>query len=382
MQVDSSVAPIGAAEAPAGASSRETPPWSTRVIAVPLSASGEAGVAAACAFASIAIRFGLDPWLAHLHVYTIAFAATAVAALMGGWRAGLACALLAQLGSNLLFVEPRGTLSFTGDDAAQTVTFYLMAAVLLCVTHIAVQAHRALRLLVLRLRSADQAKTDLLATIAHELRNPVSAMRLATHRIEIDDQPAGRRKAAGVLERQLAHVSRLVDDLTDASRIHNGKISLHVARHRVSDLIGRAAELVEPSLRQRRQSLRLHGDEQADIRADGARIVQVLANVLHNASKYSPDGTAIHVHVEAGPRRACIRVVDQGVGIPHDKLEWVFDCYAQVKQGNDGLGLGLSLVRRLVELHGGTITALSRGTGEGSTFEVCLPRLPAGGGPD
>ncbi|TFZ00113.1 sensor histidine kinase [Ramlibacter humi] len=375
MQTGHHVAHTGAREPVRGIASRESPSWATRVIAMPLSFSGELGVAIACAAVAIGIRFLLDPWLAQQHVYTIAFAATAVAALVAGWRAGVVCALLAQLSSNVLFVEPRGTFSTSPEDAAQAATFYLMALVLLLVTNVAVRAHRALGSLVLRLRHADEAKTELLATIAHELRNPVSAMQLAADRVEMDDRPEVREKAVAVINRQLAHVTRLVEDLTDASRIHNGKMSLFTAPHRVSELLNRASELVEPSLQRRRQRLVLECADQV-VKVDSARIVQVFANVLHNASKYSPDGTGIRVTVETLGKQVCIKVIDEGVGIPNEKLEWVFDCYAQVKTGGDGLGLGLSLVRRLLELHGGTIKALSRGAGEGATFEVSLPLAP------
>jgi K+-sensing histidine kinase KdpD len=348
-------------------------PRATRVIAMELSWAGELGVAAGCAIAAVVIRFALDRWLGQQHVYTIAFAVTAIAALVAGWRAGVACAVLAQLSSNVLFVEPRGRVSWSGEDIAQTVTFYLMVVVLLCVTHLAVQGHRALGLLVLRLRHADEAKTDLLASIAHELRNPVSAMQLAVARMEMGEQGESRQKPLAVIQRQLTHITRLVEDLTDASRIHTGKVSLRIERHDVAGLLARAAELVEPALDQRRQCLQMDGGMGAVVKVDGARIVQVFANVLHNASKYSPDGTDIRVTVDTQGRDVCIEVIDEGAGIPNEKLEWVFDCYAQVKAGSDGFGLGLSLVRRLLELHGGTIKALSRGEERGATFQVLLP---------
>jgi signal transduction histidine kinase len=347
--------------------------WLTRAIGAQLSVWGELLVAIGCAAAAVGIRFLLDYWLKAQQVYTIAFPATAVAALVGGWRAGALCAVVSQLSIGVLFVEPRGSFVFSDRDVAQAVTFYLMTAVLLCVTELAVRAQRALRLVIMRLNEADRAKTELLALIAHELRNPVSAIGLAAARLESDGRTDDRKKALSVIERQLSHVRRLVEDLTDASRIQNGKVSLQMGQHRVAELLGRAVELVEPALEQRHQVLSLDCSEAIEIRVDGARIVQMMANVLHNASKYSPDQTMIRVSVKQDERRVCIKVVDQGVGIPNEQIEWVFDTYAQLKPGADGLGLGLSLVRKLVELHGGTIKALSRGAGEGSTFEICLP---------
>jgi signal transduction histidine kinase len=258
-------------------------------------------------------------------------------------------------------------------------TFYLMTAILLCVTEMAVRAQRSLRVLLKRLGQADAAKSELLALIAHELRNPLSAIGLALERLEIAGaNPQARERAMGVIHRQLPHIARLTDDLTDASRIQTGKVSLDIAEHRMVDLVSTARDLVEVSLDQRKQRIELNVDETLTVCADGARIVQVLANVLHNASKYSPDGTTITVDSHMEGACACIKVTDQGFGIPNEQLEWVFDTYAQLKPGGDGLGLGLSLVRKLVHLHGGTIKALSRGAGEGSTFEICLPLTPAG----
>ncbi|RYY91437.1 MAG: HAMP domain-containing histidine kinase [Comamonadaceae bacterium] len=349
-----------------------------RLIAMRLSPAGELGVALGWAALAVLVRWLLDAWLGQQHVYTIAFAATAAAALMAGWRAGALCAVASQVGSNVLIANPKGAFSLAGDDVAQAATFYLMAVVLLAVTHLAVRSHRALGTLVQRLRAADRATTDLLATVAHELRNPAAAMQLATARLQAGASADARDRAVAALLRQLAHLHRLVDDLTDASRIQTGKVALVLAPHRFGDLLRSACELVEPVLEQRGQTLLVREDGPGDVRVDGARIVQVLANVLHNASKYSPDGTEIRVEYGVRGHRLHVEVIDQGAGIPEEKLEWVFDSYAQVTQGSEGLGLGLSLVRKLLALHGGTIQAWNRGEEPGATFAISLPLAPPG----
>lgn len=349
--------------------------WHARAIAAQLSAPGRALVALGCALAAIAVRYALDPWLGSAHVYTIAFAATAVAALVGGWRAGLLCAVVAQVGSNVLFLAPRGSYTSPLIDV-DGAAFYLTAAVLLYATHIAVESLRAFRALVRRLDQADRAKSELLAVIAHELRNPVSAIDLSAKCLRVAGDRQALERALGVIERQSRYMARLVDDLTDASRVEAGKVRLDIGEHAVHVLLSNARELVEASLQKRRQVLEIRASEGLRVRVDGARIVQVIANLLHNASKYSAEGSSIWLDARSEDSQVCIKVIDHGQGIPREQIESVFDTYAQLNPGSDGLGLGLSLVRKLVRLHGGTIRALSRGPGEGSVFEIWLPAAP------
>jgi signal transduction histidine kinase len=351
--------------------------WRSRAIGAELSPLEKVWVAVGCALFAVAVRYALDPWLGSDHVYTIAFAATAVAALVAGWRAGLLCAVLAQVGSNILFLDPRGHFTSPLVDVAGA-TFYVMAAVLLYATNIAVESHKAFRALVQRLDQADKTKSELLALIAHELRNPISAIDLSAYCLR---GAAGDRGAAehalGVIERQSRHIARLVEDLTDASRVEAGKVTLKIGEHPVEAMLSNASELVEASLRQRGQVLRIESAEGLRARVDSARIVQVLGNLLHNASKYSPEGSTIRMNARLREAQVCIRVTDEGKGIPRDQIESVFDTYAQLTPGSDGLGLGLSLVRKLVHLHGGSIRAMSPGPGQGSTFEIRLPAAAA-----
>jgi signal transduction histidine kinase len=183
-------------------------------------------------------------------------------------------------------------------------------------------------------------------------------------------------------DRQVRRLTRLVDDLLDVSRITQGKIALHREPVSIADAVGDAADAVRPSIEQRQQRLvlRLPGSAPV-VLADGVRLAQVFENLLSNASKYTDPGGEIAVEVDDTDDAVRIRVRDTGVGLPPDQLERVFELFTQVASSRDraqgGLGIGLSLVRQLVELHGGTVSASSDGPGRGACFVVTLPRAPA-----
>jgi len=229
------------------------------------------------------------------------------------------------------------------------------------------------------LREADRRKDEFLATLAHELRNPLAPMLNAValmHRT--DAQPAVREKALGILERQLRHVVRLIDDLLDVSRITTGKLSLHMEIVDLHAVLRPTLELAETTARERR--LQLTGavpDAPCWVVGDAARLQQVFSNLLTNACRYTPPGGSIHVKARCEDGMAVVDVVDTGVGIDPAMQERVFELFEQgdksLERGNTGLGIGLTLARQLVRLHGGTIGVSSRGIGQGATFWVRLP---------
>ena len=232
------------------------------------------------------------------------------------------------------------------------------------------------------LREADQRKDEFLALLAHELRNPLAPIVNATRLIERHEQLSepGRR-ALGMIERQARHMQRLVDDLLEVSRITRGKIELRPEPMLLTTAVGNAVETVLPMIEARSQTLDLDQPSRpVKIEADPVRIAQVLENLLANASKYTPAGGAIRVVVEDGPDAVTVRVIDNGIGIDPSKLEAVFELFVQAAPGvgehQGGLGIGLAMVKRLVELHGGAVRADSAGPGAGSTFTVRLPRRP------
>jgi PAS domain S-box-containing protein len=226
----------------------------------------------------------------------------------------------------------------------------------------------------------DERKGDFFAVLAHELRNPLAPIRNALHIMQVvQDDGATTSAARVIIERQLKHLTRLIDDLLDMSRMTQGTFELSKERAALSDVIHLALDIARPQLEGKQHPMQIElGPEEIYLNADANRLAQAIANLLHNASKYSSAGTPIRVVASGTQDEIIVRVIDQGVGIPADMFEHVFDLYRQVDRledgTHDGLGIGLSLVKRIIELHGGTATAASAGQGRGSEFTVHLPR--------
>jgi PAS domain S-box-containing protein len=241
----------------------------------------------------------------------------------------------------------------------------------------AIRAHAA------QLQEADRRKDEFLATLAHELRNPLAPVRNSLQILRLTDGASDlARNARDTIDRQLHHLVQLVDDLLDVSRITRGKLELRPARVSIAEIVQAALETSGPLVGS--FAHRLHVElppEPIWLDADPVRLAQVVANLVNNAAKYTDRGGDIWVTAEAANGEAILRVRDSGVGIPAEMLERVFDLFAQVERTPDrrhgGLGIGLMLVKRLVELHGGTVTVASEGLGRGSEFVVRLPAAPA-----
>ncbi len=233
-----------------------------------------------------------------------------------------------------------------------------------------------------QLREADRRKDDFLAMLAHELRNPLAPVLTAVQLMERkqqEGQDIGRERE--VVERQVHHMRRLVDDLLDVSRVTRGKIQLQKRPLELVAAVGRALEAARPFSESRGHTLRAElpvGPVWTE--ADPVRLEQVLTNLLHNAAKYSERGGLITLTLAREGREAVVRVADTGMGIPADALPHLFEPFMQVARTLDraqgGLGLGLTLVKRLVEMHGGRVEVASEGVGRGSVFTVRLPVLP------
>ena len=231
------------------------------------------------------------------------------------------------------------------------------------------------------LRESDRHKDEFLATLAHELRNPLAPLRTGLSVLRA--LPSPNRRAAGVLammERQMGQLVRLIDDLLDVARISRGKIELVQQPLDFREAVEAALESCAPGLEAARHAVELRLEPQpVCVQADRARLIQVVGNLLSNATKYTPEGGRITVELRARDARAELRVTDTGVGIAPEMLTRVFDMFIQVRstvgRSQGGLGLGLSLVHRLVAMHGGSVAARSAGLGQGSTFEVSLPLL-------
>lgn len=244
-------------------------------------------------------------------------------------------------------------------------------------------ADEGLRRLAAELAESDRRKTEFLATLAHELRNPLAPVRNGLHVMKLAaSNPLAVEKTREMMERQVTHIVRLIDDLLDIARVSTGKVDLKKERVDLKDVVANAVETSQPLIEgsHHRLAVRLP-DEPLPLEVDPTRLAQVLSNLLNNAAKYTPTGGSIEVTARRDGTDVVISVTDSGIGIPEESLAQVFQMFTQVGRNMDrsqgGLGIGLSLVRGLVELHGGAVTATSAGPGRGSTFSVRLPLLSA-----
>jgi PAS domain S-box-containing protein len=234
----------------------------------------------------------------------------------------------------------------------------------------------------LALRNADRRKDEFLATLAHELRNPLAPISMGLELLDIsgEDRQAIREVCA-MMQRQTKHMVRLVDDLLDVSRITRGKLELRRSQVDLGDIVRNAVEASRPLIDEAQHQFELRmPDKRFLLYADANRLTQVLTNLLNNAAKYTPRQGRIELTVEGSTSEAVIMVSDTGIGIPTDKLDRVFEMFAQINDSNEyghtGLGIGLTLVKRLVEMHGGSVDVQSRGRNLGTSFQVRLPVLP------
>lgn len=233
------------------------------------------------------------------------------------------------------------------------------------------------------LQEADKRKDEFLAMLAHELRNPLAPIRTAAQLLRLKELPeAQRARARDVIERQVEHLVFLIDDLLDVSRITRGVITLHREPVLVGAVVARAAEAVRPAVDAGQQEFSIElPDDLLTVDGDKTRLVQIVGNILHNATKFTAPGDRIALRVSRERQHAVIRVTDTGIGIPEDAVESVFELFTQIhatsQAARGGLGIGLALARRLAEMHGGTVTAHSDGPGHGAEFVVRLPLLAA-----
>jgi len=229
------------------------------------------------------------------------------------------------------------------------------------------------------IHALDRRKDEFLAMLAHELRNPLAPLRNAAAILRLDSvDPGVVRQVSELLDRQVTQLARLVDDLLDVARISQGVIELQKRTLSVSAVVERALEEAHSASAAKQQRVQLAAPAAPlHVHADEARLVQVIGNLLSNAIRYSPEHSTIHVAIESEGAHAVIRVRDEGIGIEPQFLVNVFELFVQADKSLDraqgGLGIGLNVVKRLVEMHGGTVSASSAGPGRGSEFTVRLP---------
>ncbi len=334
--------------------------------------------AAGLAAIALAARWALTPWLGPVQPFAPGFVAIAASVLTFGWRPAVLTAAMAYAGGTYLFVQPVGLL-FQGrpQDIAALLTFTVSSGLIIFMGHRARRAERELARANEQLREADRKKDAFLATLSHELRNPVGVISTAVATLEGREHDARTQAAVGVLSRQASQIRRLVDDLLDVGRITRGRLTLHAAPIDLRTCVEHAADASRDAVTAKQQSLVVSvPPTPVQMHADHTRLVQVLSNLIDNASKYSPARAEIRVTVADLDADVTIEVTDDGPGIAPSVLPHVFDLFDQgtATSSSGGLGLGLGLCKHIVEMHGGTISAAANPRGQGASFLVQLPR--------
>ncbi len=228
------------------------------------------------------------------------------------------------------------------------------------------------------LRESDKRKDEFLAMLAHELRNPLAPVRNSLHLVRESEDESVRANALDVMDRQLGHLVRLVDDLLDVSRITTGKLELRAERTDLAQVVRHAVEAAQPEIARKKHTITVDVPEEGLYTdGDATRLTQVFANLLHNASKFTDHGGQVAIAARRVGSDLEVTVRDNGEGIPSEQLAGIFEMFSQVDRSlerrHGGLGIGLTMAKRLVEMHGGTIAAKSDGAGKGSEFTVRLP---------
>jgi signal transduction histidine kinase/CheY-like chemotaxis protein len=336
-----------------------------------------------------AVRYQLGPVLGGTIPVVMYTVPVILVALYGGFGPGIFATLCSAMISDYLFVEPVGRL------ALQTpASLVVMGSFLVIGTTISYFGHR---MKALQVRLAHQArelaaanreleegshrKDEFLAMLAHELRNPLAGISTAAELLKLGRGSQARiAQTADVIGRQVRHMTKLVDDLLDVSRVTRGLVMIDKQPVDLKEALRGAVEQVHATIDAKRQRLSMHVPEgEVSVCGDRIRLTQVISNLVGNASKYSPEGRAIGVELRLLPTTVELEIEDEGQGIDPGLLPHVFDLFVQAERSPDraqgGLGIGLALVKRIVELHEGSVAAHSAGRGRGSRFTVCLPRL-------
>ena len=245
------------------------------------------------------------------------------------------------------------------------------------------EAEDTLRHQAASLQEADRRKDEFLAMLAHELRNPLAPISYAVGALRMKPNPAPEEKTAhDIIDRQTHQLVRLVDDLLDVSRITRGKVELKLGMLDLREVVDSALETVKPFVEQRGHDISVDIPPGILVVADGTRLAQVFANILHNAAKYTKPRGKIDVTARREGVRVNVRIRDNGLGIPADQLASIFGMFSQVdgtlERSQGGLGIGLTIAKSFIEMHGGQIRAVSDGVGKGAVFEVILPAQDGG----
>jgi signal transduction histidine kinase/CheY-like chemotaxis protein len=343
------------------------------------------GGAVAVTLAALFLRWFLDPWLGSGVPYITLYGAVAIAVWFGGLGPAVLAMVLGYAIVNVRYIAPAGTLEVvTTADSIQLALFTLSSALIIVLGEAMRRArdrYRASEAEVKerarQLQRADENKSQFLAVLSHELRNPLAPLRTGLALLRMKDEDPATAETHDMMERQIAQLSRLIDDLLDVSRIDRGKLELRPERLAIDTMLRTAIDTARPNIDAQGHELRVGFPPQPlYVEGDLVRLAQVVSNLLNNAAKFTPPNGRIELSARAEDGRVAVRVADSGIGIAPERLHEVFDMFVQLdgtRPTAGGLGLGLTLARSIVERHGGEIEARSGGPGAGAEFIVRLP---------
>jgi signal transduction histidine kinase len=326
----------------------------------------DVGIAVAASAAALAVRQALEPYLGERQPYIWMFGAVALAAWYRGWLAGLLATALCTAWANVFFIRaPFSPLELLGTGSALFICGMIV--------FLADRARKGMQ----ALREADRQKNQFMSVLAHELRNPLSAISSAAQALSLKpNEPRWVLEMSAILQRHAAHMERLISELLDVERIAQRRLRLDARPVDLRECVQDALDACERQLAERRQSLQLElPAERVPALADPTRIAQIVANLLGNASRYGKNGGRIWLSLRSASGEALLSVRDEGPGLEASELERIFELFRLGPTGAErgGVGIGLWLVRELARMHGGNVSAHSAGKDAGAEFVVRLP---------
>ncbi|HEY5898837.1 MAG TPA: ATP-binding protein, partial [Burkholderiales bacterium] len=352
------------------------------------------GGAAAITMAAVFLRWFLDPWMGLSVPYVTLYGAVAVAVWFGGVGPASLAMALGYVLVNVRYVAPAGRVAINDvSDVMALVLFALSCSLIIILGEAMRRARDRYRISQIELHDqatalarADAKKSEFLAVLSHELRNPLAPLRTGLALLKMRNVDTATAETHEMMDRQIGQLTRLIDDLLDVSRIDRGKLEMKSERVAVDALIRSAVDTAKPNIDVQGHALEVrYPPASVQVQGDAVRLAQVVSNLLNNAAKFTPPGGRIELSARAQGGRVLLRVLDTGIGIAPEKLEEVFEMFVQLDDRKataaGGLGLGLTLARSIVERHGGTLKARSAGVGKGAEFIVDLPLAPAAQAP-
>lgn len=348
------------------------------------------GIAFGTTALAIWARYHLDPYVEHECPFSLFYLSVLLTAWIAGSGPAYLAVMLGTISAAYFFIKPQSSMSIDSVSEIIQLSIYVLvncvAALLFDRLHrqrqLAEQRSRDNEQLSQTLREADERKDEFLALLAHELRNPLAPIRSGLEIIEREPElSATVRRIQRVIERQTNHLVRLTNDLLDVSRFSRGKLELQVAQLDLRDAVDDAIEMTSGQFAERSHLFqRLVPDQPVWVEGDRVRLTQLTANLLGNAAKYTPSGGRVVLEIAPNDNTVAIVIRDNGIGFPPEEAENILEPFRQMDTSRTrdygGLGLGLSIVQRLSQLHGGRLAVESGGPGRGSCFTVTLPLAP------